>query len=99
MTVKKIFLTLDFFLSLVINRYMLKKSDPHSSAQAVIAFLIVALAFVILFAFYRYRDAIVVSGNLYPFIFLAFIGSSLLLALLFLVNQPLSGKTKSRKKR
>jgi len=86
-------------VSLVINIDMLKKSDPHSSARAVIAFLIVAIAFVILYAFYVYRDKIVDSGNLYPFIFLAFIGSSLLLTLLFLINKPISAKTPKKRKR
>lgn len=82
-----------------ININMLKKSDPHSSARAIIAFLIVAIAFVILYAFYVYRDKIVVSGNLYPFIFLAFIGSSFLLALLFLVNKPVASKPPKKRKK
>ena len=78
---------------------MLKKSDPHSSAKAVIAFLIVALAFTVMVVFYKNRIAILESGNLRSFVFLVFLGCSLLLTLLFLVNKPLSEKTKSRKRR
>ena len=78
---------------------MLKKSDPQSSAKAVIAFLIVSLALGILFLFYRNKDAILLSGNFHPFVFFVFLASSLLLTLLFLVNKPLARKAKSRKKR
>jgi len=78
---------------------MLKKSDPHSSAKALIAFLIVALAFTVMVVFYKNRLAILESGNLKSFVFLVFLGCSFLLTLLFLVNKPLSEKTKSRKKR
>jgi tellurite resistance protein TehA-like permease len=78
---------------------MLKKSDPHSSARAVIALLIVSLAFAMLYTFYRYRDNIVDSGNFKSFLFLAFVGCALLLSLLFLVNKPIPGKTSKKQKR
>ncbi len=82
---------------------MLKHSDPHSSAKALIAFLIVVIAFSILFAFAINKDNIIYSGNFHPFIFFAFLGSSLLLTLLFLVNKSTQSKvvrkTKSKKRR
>ena len=77
---------------------MLKKSDPQSSAKAVAAFLIIALAFTVMVVFYKNRITILESGNLKPFVFLVFLGSSLLLTLLFLVNKPLASKTKRKRK-
>ncbi|OGH14014.1 MAG: hypothetical protein A2687_06125 [Candidatus Levybacteria bacterium RIFCSPHIGHO2_01_FULL_38_26] len=81
---------------------MLKKSDPHSSAKAIIAFLIIVVALVILVIFQQNRYNIIEAGSFQPFIFLAFLGSALLLTLLFLVNNSGIGatkKSKSRKKR
>jgi len=77
---------------------MLKKSDPHSSAKALVAFLIVALAFTVLLVFYKNRLTILESGNLKSFVFLVFFGCSLLLTLLFLVNKPLAGKAKRKRR-
>lgn len=82
---------------------MLKRSDPHSSAKALIAFLIVVVAFSVLFIFERNKDNILYTGNFQSFIFLVFLGSSLLLTLLFLVNKSIESKvvrkTKSKKRR
>jgi len=77
---------------------MLKKSDPHSSAKALIAFLIVALAFTVMVVFYKNRLTILESGNLKSFVFLVFLGCSFLLTLLFLVNKPLAGKAKRKRR-
>ena len=96
-TITEIFWGLDFFCSWLLNRNMLKESDPHSSAKAVVAFLIVALAFTVLVVFYKNRLAILESGNLKSFVFLVFLGCSFLLTLLFLVNKPLVGKNKRKR--
>ena len=77
---------------------MLKKSDPQSSAKAVAAFLIVALAFTVMVVFYKNRITIIESGNLKSFVFLVFLGCSFLLTLLFLVNKPLAGKAKRKRR-
>ena len=78
----------------------MKISDSHTSAKAVMAFLIVIVAFSMLVLFEKGKDNILTSGNLYPFVILAFIGSSLLLALLFFVNQQQAHqKIKSKKRK
>lgn len=78
---------------------MLKHPDPHSSAKAVIAFLIVVIAFSMLFIFEMSKDNIIQSDNIHSFIFLAFLGSLLLLTLLYLVNKPYEKVAKSRSRK
>ena len=80
---------------------MLKYSDPHSSAKAVMAFFIVVIAFVVLFVFQTNKENIISTGSLQTFVFSTFVVFSLLLALLFLVNRSEEsvGKTKGRGRR
>jgi len=81
---------------------MLKNSDPHSSARATIAFLIVVIAFAILFVFETNKQNILLPENFNPFIFFTFLGFCLLLSLMYLVNKPggkIAAKSRSRKRR
>lgn len=65
------------------------KTSHYDAAKAIIAFLIVLLAFGIFLLFYMNSDAIIQSNRFYLFISLATIAMGLLLGLLYLVNnQP-----------
>ncbi|MBI2621285.1 MAG: hypothetical protein HYW63_01395 [Candidatus Levybacteria bacterium] len=57
-----------------------------SAANAVIAFLVLLLAFSTLLLFRNYKDTILESGNFNLFILLVGIGFGLLITLLYLIN-------------
>lgn len=66
-----------------------KRSSGHNNintANAVISFLVLLLAFSTLLLFRSYRDSILLSGNFNTFILLSGVGFGLLITLLFLVN-------------
>lgn len=58
-----------------------------TAANAVIAFLVLLLAFSTLLLFRNNRDSILLSGNLNTFILLSGVGFGLLITLLYLLNK------------
>jgi len=71
----------------------IEKPHHHKNAKAVLGLIIVLLAFGILGLFMTYKDNIVASNALQPFIVLAAVGLGLLAGLFFLANQGTIHKT------
>ena len=64
-----------------------EKPHHHKNAKAVLGFMIVLVAVGILGLFITYKDNIIASNALQPFIVLAAIGLGLLAGLMFLANE------------
>ena len=71
----------------------IERPHHHKNAKAVLGLVIVLLAFGILGLFMTYKDNIVSSNALQPFIVLAAVGLGLLAGLFFLSNQGTEHKT------
>lgn len=76
---------------------MLKKSDPHSSASAIISFLVVLLAFSIFIIFNVNKDTLLQPDVKPTFMILTTVGMGLLIGLVYLVNQSTSKHTSKAK--
>jgi hypothetical protein len=63
------------------------KNTNKGNVKAIVAFMIVALAFGILVLFSNYQENIVLSGMFQSFMVLVVIGMGMLLGLLYLVNK------------
>lgn len=72
--------------------------DGHSTARAIIAYLIVIIAFGVFVMFVNYKDEIINSNRFQPFVLLTALGMGFLVALLYLVNKPSTQKSKKRKR-
>lgn len=73
----------------------MKLHDHHSTAKAVIAFLILFIALGVLLIFKMNAESVIQAGNFTFFMFIATAGMALLVGLLYLVNKPhSSGKRK-----
>ncbi|MBI4079375.1 MAG: hypothetical protein HY429_03710 [Candidatus Levybacteria bacterium] len=66
---------------------MIKKSDSHSTAKAIIMLMVVMLAFLILVIFMDRKEALAQSGDLTTFINLTIVGMGFLIVLVYFVNQ------------
>lgn len=77
------------------------QSQGHSTAKAIIGFLIVIIAFGILSLFTVNKDSIIGSNLFSGFVFFTALGMVFLVVLLYLVDKPLweSHKTSHKKKR
>jgi len=64
------------------------KGHHESNAKAILSLLIVLVAFGIFLLFVNYKDNLIASGSLQPFITMAIIAGGFLVGLLFLVNKP-----------
>lgn len=73
--------------------------DHHVSLKAFALFLIVALAFVLLFFYQANVENVYGDGNLMSFTALVVVGVLLLLGLTYLVSQPHKKATKSKSKK
>lgn len=73
---------------------MKKSADHHVALKAFTAFLILALAAVLLIMFQNYSDKVYLDGNLQTFTILAILGGALLVGLLYFVGKPHKGKKK-----
>lgn len=69
-----------------------KISENERNVRAVIAMLILAVAFGVFILFSNYQESVSDSGMLLPFVSLVFLGMGLLLTLLYLVNRESSKK-------
>ncbi|MFH1832599.1 MAG: hypothetical protein ABH816_00330 [Candidatus Levyibacteriota bacterium] len=74
-----------------------KKSDHESTLKAVIAFLILLVAFSIFILFKAYQDNIMSTNSLKSFVFVVAVGMAFLLGLLYLVNNQKISKTKKKR--
>lgn len=70
--------------------------ENHSTAKAVVALLIVLIAFTILVLFKLNEANIYMTNSFTPFMTLTVIGMALLVGLLYLVNKPHVTHTKSK---
>lgn len=78
---------------------MKKSADHHTALRAFSAFLIIALAAVLLVLFERYADKVYLDGNLKSFTLLALLGGVLLIGLLYFVSKPHNSKPAKKKKK
>ena len=81
----------------------MKTHESHSSAKAIIGFLILAIGFVIFYKFYQNQDYFFEDPQaLKSYVLTAIAAGALLLSLLFLVNKTphksVSKSTKRKKK-
>jgi amino acid transporter len=74
---------------------MLQHGDHHTNAKALLAFLILVIASMILIIFLTNMSEILASGNFQTFFILSALGLSFLIGLLYLANKP--HKTTRRK--
>lgn len=77
---------------------MKKPADHHVALKAFAAFLIVALAAVLLIMFQNYSDKVFLDGNLEIFTILSILGGTLLIGLLYFISKPHGSKSKAKKK-
>lgn len=75
-----------------------KKADFEKNAKAIIALLILALAFGLFLLFNAYQENIITSDSFQLFMGLSIIGGGLLVCLLYLVNNPLVAAVKKKKR-
>ena len=78
------------------NKYM-SRSDAHGSVKAIVAFVVLLLAFSVLVLFVQYKDNILFSGNFQSFMMLAIVGMGLLLSLVFLATQTKGASAKRKR--
>lgn len=78
---------------------MKKSADHHVALKAFTAFLIVALAAVVLIMFQNYSDKVFLDGNLEIFTILSLLGGALLIGLLYFVSKPHNTKASKSKKK
>ena len=74
----------------------LHPGDHHTTARAVLGFVIVVLALMVLLMFYQNQDTIVMEGNFQKFVLLVVFGFCLLLGLLYFASKPHVSKKKRK---
>lgn len=70
------------------HEYMKLHTDHHTTARAVLGFLVVVIALAILLLFYQNQDAIILAGNFKTYFFLSVTGFCLLLAVMYFASKP-----------
>jgi multisubunit Na+/H+ antiporter MnhB subunit len=78
----------------------MKTHEPHSSAKAVIAFLVLAIAFVIFYKFYQNQNFFFEDPEaMRSYVLTAIAGGAFLIGLLYLVGNSEHKPTKKSSKR
>lgn len=75
----------------------IQKSNPHQSAKAGVAMMVVLLAFALFLLFYNYKDYLMETGQFPFFMVMTTIGLGLMVGLVYLVFNQKEPKTKTVK--